>query len=270
MENSSICNFNFNASNDLVCSVFVLERTDVQVQKTKNQENAIYIVIKGNGAVIINDKRIDLVAGTVFFVRKGETSFIERNDMEYAYIRFRGRRAEEYVSRLNLCGENRVYAGDERLIEFWTECLLKANDGNVDLLSESVLLYSLAYIQPELKKENDVVSRVVHILGEKFTDCSLSLARVAKEIGYNEKYISALFKNQKGVTYTEYLTELRISHAVFLAEQGINSVNNIALLSGFSDALYFSRIFKKNKGMSPKQFIQRLEEERKETKPSRN
>ena len=63
-----------------------------------------------------------------------------------------------------------------------------------------------------------------------------------------------------GVGYTQYLRELRLRHAVFLIEQGLVSVKNIALLCGFSDALYFSRLFTQSEGMSPKAYIDKMGE----------
>ena len=52
-----------------------------------------------------------------------------------------------------------------------------------------------------------------------------------------------------------YLRELRIRHALFLMEQGVASVKNVALLSGFGDALYFSKVFTAEQGISPKAYI---------------
>ena len=58
-----------------------------------------------------------------------------------------------------------------------------------------------------------------------------------------------------GVGYTEYLRTYRIKYAVSLFEHGIDSVKNVALLSGFTDPLYFSTVFKKHIGSSPKNYI---------------
>jgi len=56
------------------------------------------------------------------------------------------------------------------------------------------------------------------------------------------------------VGYTEYLRNIRLKYAVSLLNHGIESVKNIAFLSGFSDPLYFSNVFKKAFGMSPKDY----------------
>ena len=58
---------------------------------------------------------------------------------------------------------------------------------------------------------------------------------------------------------SEYLRTVRIKHAVMLFDHGLDSVKNVALLSGFSDPLYFSSVFKAEVGISPKEYKERLE-----------
>jgi transcriptional regulator GlxA family with amidase domain len=57
------------------------------------------------------------------------------------------------------------------------------------------------------------------------------------------------------MTFSDYVKNIRIRHAVFLIEQGVRVVKNVALLSGFSDPLYFSGCFRKIVGMSPTEYI---------------
>jgi AraC-like DNA-binding protein len=61
-----------------------------------------------------------------------------------------------------------------------------------------------------------------------------------------------------GIGYAEYLRNLRIKYAVSLFDHGIDSVKNVALLSGFSDPLYFSTVFKTVVGLSPKEYLKKL------------
>ena len=69
-------------------------------------------------------------------------------------------------------------------------------------------------------------------------------------------------KKKKGIPFTQYLRELRIAHALFLMEQGVVSVKNIAILAGFGDALYFSKIFKEQVGLSPKAYMENLQKDK--------
>ena len=95
---------------------------------------------------------------------------------------------------------------------------------------------------------------MLNYLEDNFTDCRLSLNEVAAAAGYNPKYLSHLFKKQFGMGFSEYLRILRIKHAVNLIENGVTSVKNVALLSGFSDPLYFSKVFSESVGVSPSNY----------------
>ena len=85
----------------------------------------------------------------------------------------------------------------------------------------------------------------------------VSISDIAKALKYDPKYLSALFKDKVGITFTEYLRDVRCRHAAFLFDEGINSVKSVAILSGFSDALYFSKIFKRETGISPTDYIKK-------------
>ena len=136
------------------------------------------------------------------------------------------------------------------------DALHRAGEENLDLCSESVLLYLLSYLCREKKTHHDLLSQIVATANDCFSQADFSLSSLAAELGYDAKYLSALFKKKKGVPFTQYLRSLRLSHALFLMEQGVVSVKNIAILAGFGDALYFSKIFKEELGTSPKSYIE--------------
>ena len=121
------------------------------------------------------------------------------------------------------------------------------------------MLYSLAKLKPKKTEQSDAVGLMITLTQERFTDPSLSLSTLADAIGYDSKYVSSLFKRRTGIAYTHFLRDLRIKHAVFLMEEGVANVKNVALLSGFEDPLYFSKVFTASEGISPKVYIQNIE-----------
>ena len=96
---------------------------------------------------------------------------------------------------------------------------------------------------------------MLEIAKQSFTDAEFSISTVAEELNYNPKYLSHFFKKKMGITYSEYLRTLRIQYAASLFDHGIDSVKNIAFLSGYTDPLYFSSVFKKVTGLSPKEYM---------------
>ena len=107
-----------------------------------------------------------------------------------------------------------------------------------------------------------MVTDILMLTQKNFTNPDLSLASIAAKLGYDAKYLSSLFKKRRGVAYMQYLRELRIKHALFLMEQGVASVKNVALLSGFRDALYFSKVFAGVEGIPPSEYITQLDKQR--------
>ena len=122
-------------------------------------------------------------------------------------------------------------------------------------MSEAVLLYTLAYLEPRGAEDRGIVASMVRMSEENFTDPDLSLAAIADALGYDPKYLSFVFRRERGVTYTHYLRDLRVCHAAFLLEQGVTSVKNVAWLSGFRDPLYFSKVFSQVEGVSPRAYL---------------
>ena len=126
---------------------------------------------------------------------------------------------------------------------------------NIDIAGESVLFYVLSRLSTKNPGHNDAIQSIVEFTEKHFCDPELSVSVIADELGYNPKYLSHLFKQKTNMNYSEYLRSIRFKYAISLFELGISSVKNVALLSDFSDPLYFSNAFKKAIGISPKEFI---------------
>lgn len=82
----------------------------------------------------------------------------------------------------------------------------------------------------------------------------LSLKRFAKDLFLNTSYLSTLFKKEIGMTLTEYVNQNRIAHAKRLLKSTTLSVQDIAIQSGIPDIHYFTRLFRRETGMSPREW----------------
>lgn len=225
-------------------------------------EEMLILVAEGVGTLTLDGEIHTLVTGQMFFVFRGETFRVENGGaLAFFYIKFYGSRVNELYDRFGISRSFRSFSGMEGLIPVFRESLLRATEDNIDLLSESMLLYTLSRLAPRSREEVSVLHAVKDYLENNFKDPSCSLRQLASEIGYNEKYISHLFKQSVSIGVSEYLRNLRLRHAVLLMEGGITSIKNIAALSGFSDPLYFSKIFRSQFGSSPKQYLQKIEAE---------
>ena len=249
----NICKFvEPSAVETLSISCFVLE-SDPEVMKKPYvlAESAMILVIQGDGYFRFDNMKVPFEPGTLVFGFENECLKVEnRNPCEYMYMRFSGERAQKLLRRFQIQKDNRSWAGYDGLIPLWRDSLARANEENIDLASESIFLYTFSRLSGTIKQRRGLVSEMLEITEEQFNDPALSITSLAEKLGYNAKYLSHMFKEKMGIGYTEYLRNLRIKYAISLLDHGIDSVKNVALLSGFTDPLYFSTVFKKNMQMN--------------------
>ncbi|HPU62655.1 MAG TPA: AraC family transcriptional regulator, partial [Mobilitalea sp.] len=82
----------------------------------------------------------------------------------------------------------------------------------------------------------------------------ISLDEVSRKVDISPYYFSKLFKEETGVNFIDYLTNIRIEKAKKLLLYSDMNIKNICLDIGYSDPNYFSRIFKKQVGLTPTEF----------------
>lgn len=82
----------------------------------------------------------------------------------------------------------------------------------------------------------------------------LSLKALAERQNINSSYLSTLFKKETGSTVTEYVQKRRIETAIYLLSSTKLQIQTIAQHCGIPDMNYFSKVFRKHIGKSPKEF----------------
>lgn len=105
-----------------------------------------------------------------------------------------------------------------------------------------------------------VVVQLKADMEKNFTDGTYSAETALRKIPLNYDYVRKLFKKETGVTPHDYLNDIRMNRARLYIENGVANnysnftVSQIAEACGFSEPLYFSRVFKKRFGVSPMQY----------------
>lgn len=83
---------------------------------------------------------------------------------------------------------------------------------------------------------------------------NILLADVADKVGVSVGYLSTMFNQTLGLGFVDYLNHIRIERACCYLEQNYLKTYEIAYKVGFRDEKYFSKVFKKLKGISPKEY----------------
>ncbi len=95
-------------------------------------------------------------------------------------------------------------------------------------------------------------STLLGFLHANFTDPSLTVESLAKRMSVSTTYLRLLFCENFGISPIKYLTRLRIDYATRLLESGYYTVEEVAKLSGYVDPKYFSTVYKRSTGESPR------------------
>ena len=104
--------------------------------------------------------------------------------------------------------------------------------------------------------ENPFVQDAVEYIREAYAE-DISLSGMAEKLGISPGYLSTLLNQQLGCGLNDFLNQVRIERACCYLEQNYLKNYEIAYKVGFKDEKYFSRIFKKIKGISPKEYRMR-------------
>lgn len=102
-------------------------------------------------------------------------------------------------------------------------------------------------------KGNEIIKKAIRYISQNFSR-SLTLDEVAEHVHLNSAYFSTLFKQSTGSSFKEYLNMVRIEESKRLLANTDYSIIDISLATGFEDQSYFSKVFKKYTGLTPKQY----------------
>lgn len=101
------------------------------------------------------------------------------------------------------------------------------------------------------------VSQVILLILEKYPSY-ITLELAAGAIGLNPSYLSRIFKEETGMTFSEYVNRVRIDASRKLLESGGYSVKQVSVQVGFSTYNYFFKVFKEWTGMTPQAYVQKI------------
>lgn len=131
-----------------------------------------------------------------------------------------------------------------------------------DTIEKVVLwLVSLGYFYIDLISKNQttdeaetVISRAVDYIQNNYTSAEISLEKVAQASYVSSAYLNRLFNKKKGCTVMEFVKNIRIEHAKVLLRQSEQTIEEIAEKVGYNSRSYFSKLFKKEVGVSPNEY----------------
>lgn len=203
-------------------------------------EKQLFIQVK-NGDAIAAKATLNKLLAYVFFAGGGNIEIMKARSLELSTLLSRA--AVEGGAELNdIFGMN--YKFIEKLskvnsiedLSYWMVKILDRFIQNVFVLSNC--------------NNGDILNEAINYINKNYMN-DINLELVASYVHLNPSYFSTIFKRQTKMKFSDYLNKVRIEQSKKILENGNDSILEIALRVGFEDQSYYSKVFKKNTGITP-------------------
>lgn len=128
-----------------------------------------------------------------------------------------------------------------------------------DYLEEAIFsTINISKGPPEGAYINDSIKELIDYVNQNY--CSdISMKQLSNMFHINYTYCCELFKKVMGVTFSDYITGLRMKKAVNLLDNSNLSIEKVAMETGFCDYYYFNNVFKKHYNITPSKYRKAVE-----------
>ncbi|MEK6646620.1 MAG: AraC family transcriptional regulator [Candidatus Firestonebacteria bacterium] len=257
------------------------------IEKEDKWESGIHVhktyefcfVVEGKGSYYLEDKKFNMESGDLFIVKPYEEHY-EIGDLSDPL--------ELFIVTIKNQKENKINAIDE-IFKFPTKVHIiperKICDIFQDILDEAVLnktgymlkinsclinllieIYRFLHIRDKVfysvKRVNEIYKKNITKQMCKYIENNykkqLSDIKLSNKFHLSSQYISSLFRKQIGSSPIEYLTKIKIEIAKNLLKNFKKKISSIASEIGYNNTYYFYRVFKKNTGVTPSQYREKL------------
>lgn len=233
----------------------------------------IHSVIEGKGWFRCRERTYELGPGDSFVIVPDELHTYQadlRKPWRYRWIAFRGPEANRWLTAAGIDAEHPVLrGGNETALKAMSavEKMFRRKDWTAEWEAEGWLRLAFGAWARANRPEGPSASAGKKGLAAAEADRAarwlqaqsaheVSIAQMAKELGYHRTHLTKLFHREMGVSPIQYLQQLRMERAQALLLEPL-SVAEVALAVGYADPLYFSKSFKKHVGCTPTEYRKR-------------
>lgn len=134
---------------------------------------------------------------------------------------------------------------------------LPAQETPVMLLLQQTLEEYLSLLGQEPEGQTPVIRSICRYIQHNLT-APLSLHMLAQQFHVDRSVLCRKFKREVGCTLSEYVNRKRVATAQQYFQSGHTNIMEVSQLTGYEDSNYFSRVFKRYTGVSPRMYLQNL------------
>lgn len=228
----------------------------------------IHYIISGKGYYEVNGKMFSLQAGDTFLVYPNtEVTYYadQNNPWEYTWVGFTGSDAAMILSATDFSRQKPVIfcapEGEQIKKQLLHIYEARGNEFQNAVEMTGRLYTALALFMkhsPHTEQQdsaNSYVQKGIEFISANYS-YPITVEDIADYVGVSRSHLFRSFESVLQQSPKEYLTSFRMKQACYLLEHSTLSITAIANSVGFENSLYFSKSFRKMKGISPRSYRQ--------------
>lgn len=232
-----------------------------------------HYVISGKGRLVLNNTCYHIGQGDLFLIRPSVVaSYAADMDepWEYCWVGFNGTEAERIIglTAFHTFAPVLHFANHDNL----KRLLLNIYNSHGNNPSHETKMIGFLYLflselvgntelsMGEYSTERSYLEKAMRYIQGNYCD-PISVDDIAGYANISRSHLYRIFMKKVGISPNEYLSAYRINKACGLLRNSNLKINEIASSVGYNDQLYFSRVFKKLKGVSPSRYLKKKQEE---------
>ncbi len=224
----------------------------------------IHYVVKGWGYFEVEGKKHKVNAGDIFIIRPNKLVWYYSPDTEntwsFCWIGFSGNSAKQYFDETGIKDNVHIYPlKSDEFLSVISNCLDYVENARSDvsqLVLNHYLIQSLMVLckkvttKSEATKALHIVERAVRYVEFNYMN-DITPSSISEFFSLDRTYFYRIFKRATGISPEQYIINYRIKKAAELLKSTTYSIGEIASFVGIKDIYYFSKLFKKIKGITP-------------------
>jgi len=212
----------------------------------------LFYVYENSGTVLLNGQTYHIKAGDFFVVPQGAKALLKSDTADglpHRWIGIAGTLRREF-ERFPI-----PFTLPQEIVDRLCDPETEVRNLGALLTSDLFLIYGIM-AQPA-ENEPDYVQKVINRINSSFAE-KISVAQLAKDLGLHPSHLSRIFHAKMNISIRDYILQVRINKAKLYLKHNY-SVSETAHLCGFSDRANFSKLFHRETGYSPTEWLKILD-----------
>lgn len=235
-----------------ILSVIRVKHRDGYFRVSGRPYAALSYRVRGSGDFSLPDSTFRSEAGDLLFVPEGASYDVEYSGTEMIVV---------HLSDCNYLVTENIKIADKQLLRARFAELLSVWENRHAKMAVKSLIYDMLQGLADGRGDaatDEVAATAAHLLAERAFDPDFDIADLARELYVSGATLRRRFSAAYGIPPKQYLTKLRLDRALALLASGHHLVKDAALMCGFSDEKYFSRLIKSHFGKTPTEIYNSL------------